>query len=465
MYFKQLLYITILITLTHTVIGQDLHLNIDNALNIVRKYHPVIKQSFLQNEIAKNELVAAKGVFDPSLQINNEEKTFDNKLYYKYNTTELKIPLWYGIDIKAGTENNIGERIDPSLTKNKNAFVGMSLDPFRGLIVDKRKSIINQAKSMVELTRNEQLLVINDLLLDASTAYWNWVNSFYNYSMLKKSVQNNKERYEIIQKSFQSGDRAAMDTVEAMTQLQSFEILQSQAEVDLQKARFELSNYFWTENGLPYELGAFVEPKDNLELGQINGKEIGSLEALIDQATKNHPKIKMTSSKLNILDIEKRIKTIELFPSLKLNYNVLDNNLSSISSNINTSNNYKYGLSLSMPLFQRKARGEIAKTKNKIEDLNWDRKYLSLEIENKVKSSFTEFYALKQQIKSNEQVLNANKLLFEAENTKFQMGESSLFLMNSREQKYIETVQKHNALKSKFYLSIYKNLWSMGALN
>jgi outer membrane protein TolC len=118
-----------------------------------------------------------------------------------------------------------------------------------------------------------------------------------------------------------------------------------------------------------------------------------------------------------------------------------------------------------MPLFQRQARGEIAKTKNKLEDLNWDRKYIALEIENKVRSSFADFYALKQQIRTNDAILNANKLLFETENTKFQLGESSLFLINNRELKFIETEQKQVLLKSKFYLSIYKNLWAMGALN
>jgi outer membrane protein TolC len=118
-----------------------------------------------------------------------------------------------------------------------------------------------------------------------------------------------------------------------------------------------------------------------------------------------------------------------------------------------------------LPLFQRQARGEIAKTKNKIEDLNWDKKYLTLEIENKVRSSFAEFYALKKQINGNEQIVNANKLLFDTENTKFQMGESSLFLINSRELKLIETEQKNIALKAKLYLSIYKNLWARGVFN
>ena len=116
---KPFIYTLLFIGCMGQAFAQEKSLSVENILDIVRKYHPVIKQSFLQNEMAKNELRASRGIFDPSIQINTDEKTYDNKLYYKYNTSELKIPLWYGIDIKAGTENNIGERIDPTLTRNK----------------------------------------------------------------------------------------------------------------------------------------------------------------------------------------------------------------------------------------------------------------------------------------------------------------------------------------------------------
>ena len=465
MQLKLFIFLLVYACFAGVAIGQDKTLNIENTLDIVRKYHPVIKQSFLQNEMSKNDLLATKSVFDPSFQMNTEEKTFDNKLYYRFNNTELKIPLWYGIDIKAGTENNIGERIDPSLTINNSAFVGVSLEPFRGILVDKRNSIVKQAKNFVELTKNEQLLVVNDLLLETTSAYWNWVNAYYINTILIRSVQNNKERYEVVKKSFFAGDRAAIDTTEALTQLQTFEIMQNQAALDLQKARLELSNYFWTANGMPYELEEEILPLSNFELNKISNIELGRLEELVDQAMQTHPKIKMTNNKSTILDIEKRLKTIELFPSLKLNYNALENNLSRISSNFNTSNNTKYGVTLTMPLFQRQARGELAKTKNKIDELDWNIKYITLEIENKVRGSFAEFYALKQQVKTNEGILIANKLLFDTENIKFQIGESSLFLINNRELKFIETEQKQIALIAKFYLSIYKNLWAMGSLN
>ncbi len=466
MFYKKIIFFTLLTCLIQNNYGQTNTLSVENVLAIVRKYHPVVKQSFLQNQIANNELIIAKSIFDPSIQINTEEKTFDNKFYYKSNLSELKIPLWYGIDLKAGMENNLGDRLDPRLTQNKSSFAGISIDPFRGILLDKRKAMVVQAKNFTELTKNEQLLVVNDLILEATTAYWEWVNAYYSYNILKKTVANNKERFEVIKNSYLSGDRAAIDTTESLTQLQSFEILETQATLDLLKAKNNLNNFLWTESGFPYELDNTIQPNEEFELVNVKSIDIDKLDALTQKAANTHPKLKMAENKLNILDVEKRIKTIELFPTLKMNYNILDYNLEpkNLLNHFSSTNNFKYGITLSMPLFQRNTRGEIAKTKNKIDEQNWNKKYISLEIDNKIKNSFSEFHSLKQQLMTNEKILVANKLLFETENIKFKLGESSLFLINNRELKYIETEQKNIALKSKFYLSIYKNLWAIGGL-
>lgn len=467
MKFKILINFILFISIQSIVLGQDNTLSIENVLGIVKKFHPIAKQASLQNQMASNELTISKSIFDPNIQFNTQEKSFDNKLYFKYSNAEIKIPSWYGIDLKAGIENNYGEKTDPSITKNTSSYVGISMDPFRGIVLDKRKAVVTQARNFIELTKNEQLLVINELLFDASTAYWNWVNAYYNYKVWTKSVTNNKVRFDVIKKSYLSGDKAPIDTTESLTQLQTFEIAETQAALELQKAKNELSNFFWTENGLPYDLLNSVQPDTQFESANVNKIELDNLEFLLQQAALNHPKIKMADNKLNILDLEKRLKTIELFPSLKMDYNVLNNNagLQNMVNTFSNTSNYKYGVSLTMPLFQRQARGAIAKTKNKIEEQSWNKKYISLEIENKVKNAYSEFYALKQQVKTNEAILNANKLLFDTENTKFQMGESSLFIMNSRELKLIETEQKHIALKTKLYLSIYKNLWAAGSFN
>ena len=446
--------------------GQENNLTIENLLSIVKMYHPIVKQSNLQNDIANNQLTISKSVFDPSFQYSSKEKLFDNKLYYKNNLAEIKIPTWYGLDFKAGVENNTGENIDPTLTKNLSSYFGVNIDPFRGILIDKRKAVVTQAKNFIDLTKNEQTLVINDLILDATSAYWNWVSSYYNLKILKKSVQNNKERFDVIKNSYLSGDRAPIDTIEAMTQLQTFEILETQANLELQKSKNELSNFCWTELGLPYELSNTIQPDSQFENNNVLNLDLDKLENLLQTGTNFHPKIKMVENKLNILNLEKRLKLIELFPNLKMEYNILDNNndFKNIVNNYNKFNNYKYGISISMPLFQRQTRGDIAKTKNKIEEQNWNKRNIILEIDNKIKNYYSEFYSLKQQLKTNEKILLSNKLLFDAENSKFKLGESSLFLINSRELKYIETEQKTVALKTKLFNTFYKVFWATGTL-
>ncbi|MEN9745167.1 MAG: hypothetical protein RL640_1005, partial [Bacteroidota bacterium] len=64
--------------------SQDMTLSLDNALNIVRKFHPIVNQSNLIINQASNSLQASRGIFDPTLMVNNDRKTFDNKQYFNY---------------------------------------------------------------------------------------------------------------------------------------------------------------------------------------------------------------------------------------------------------------------------------------------------------------------------------------------------------------------------------------------
>lgn len=88
-----------------------------------------------------------------------------------------------------------------------------------------------------------------------------------------------------------------------------------------------------------------------------------------------------------------------------------------------------------------------------------------LEIENKIKAYFNEALALQQQIKISESALNNFQRLFRAEETRFNMGESSLFILNSRENKVLEAQQKLLELKTKFFKSVIAIQWAAGVLN
>ena len=102
--------------------------------------------------------------------------------------------------------------------------------------------------------------------------------------------------------------------------------------------------------------------------------------------------------------------------------------------------------------------------KLKIKSQQLENSQQRLEIENKVKSYFNELMAMQKQVLLFDRNVKNQQLLVVAEEYKFSVGESSLFLVNSRENKLLETQQKLAELKTKFFKSMAALQWSAGQL-
>jgi hypothetical protein len=319
---------------------------------------------------------------------------------------------------------------------------------------------------MVQFSRQERLLAINDLLYDAADTYWKWVSAYQNYIIISELTAVTSKRFEFVKSTFVSGDRAAIDTIEALTQYQNMLAMQNQFWLELQTQRLFLSNFLWTSSNQPYELSEDIIPDSSWRMLAIKEYPLPSLEEALKQAIQFHPKLASMGIKQDVLNLEKRYKFQALLPTLDLNYNFLNSgySLGKAFSRPLFENNYKYGLQLGMPLFQRQARGEYGITKIKIADLNLKLQQSTLEIENKVRSSFNEVISLQAQTVLFQQNTYNQELLLRAEESKFSIGESSMFLVNARENKLLETQQKLNELKTKFFKSLLGIVWSTGQL-
>ena len=214
----------------------------DAFLNIVRAYHPVIKQAELMLQKAEADLTASRGAFDPALYYTSDQKTFDGKNYYNYNNAELKIPTWFGMELKAGLEGNYGDRTSSEVSLGKSSYAGVMLPLAKNLLMDKRRAVLQQAKLFLDQSKQEQLLYVNDLLYEAISAYWQWTVEYQYYKILTNAVKVNEDRYRLIKISAEQGDRPAVDTTEALTQLLNFRYLQNEAMMNFRGAGFELSN-------------------------------------------------------------------------------------------------------------------------------------------------------------------------------------------------------------------------------
>ena len=127
-------------------------------------------------------------------------------------------------------------------------------------------------------------------------------------------------------------------------------------------------------------------------------------------------------------------------------------------------NNFQYGLSLGIPLRLSQGRGEYRKAKLKITETQLQQSQKQLQIENKVKSYYNELVTLKLQIVLQEKAYKNYYALQRGEEIRFLAGESSLFLINARENKTLEALQKLQELKAKFFKTENLLQWSAGNL-
>ena len=442
-------------------------LSASQVMAIVKQYHPVAKQADIFIEKAKADVTIAKGMFDPVLKNESAQKTFDGTDYYYYNRPELSIPAWFGVEVSAGLEYLSGDRTDPMETKGETSYFGISVPLAKNLLMDKRRAALQTARIFREASAIEKRNTLNNLLLDAMKAYWSWAQQYQVYKILTDAVKVNEKRVELVNMAFRLGDRPAIDTTEALTQLQNFELLKSQAWLDFQNTGLELSVYLWTAEVQPYNLPAGVIPGDEVQLSNIAAASIPELNSLLDAARKNHPELVIYNYKLDVLGVEKKLKFQELLPTVNFRYNQLGIGYDVLKTATGPlfENNYQYALSFGIPLRLSQGRGEYRKAKLKITETQLQQSQKQWQVENKVKSYYNELLTVKSQVALQEKAYKNFLILQRGEEIRFQAGESSLFLINTRENKTLEALQKLQELKAKYYKTEYALQWAAGLLS
>lgn len=428
----------------------------------VKQYHPLAKQADIQVDKALAELMAARGAFDPSIELEASRKTFDGKNYYFYTNPQLSVPLPVG-NIKTGFENNGGDYITTEVTKGKSSYVGVEIPLAKGLLLDKRRAVLQQAKLLRSQSEQERLLMFNNLLFEAYVTYWQWAASYQQYIAYAKYTEVAGNRMRLVRIAFVNGDRAMADTVEAYTQIQIYQLLQAEAFLKLNNAKLELANYLWLENYTGYQLPGNYTPES---LQFTDTTSIKSIDDLLVQSATQNPVLQIYTFKLRSLEVERRLKFQSLLPYFSVKANMLNKGyyaLKNLHANF-MQNNYKWGVDFRIPLLLREARGDYKIAQLKIKETNLELINKRQQSENKIRSYFMEFSALVTQLQTTRNMYDNYQSLLRTEELKFSQGESSLFLVNTRETRLIEILQKQIDLAFKSYKAKYAMEWAAGLL-
>jgi len=427
----KLFYIFIFICSSLSLLGQNspTEFTYNEFLGYVKKYHPLVKQADLKLNEAQANLMQARGAFDPKIEIDFSEKQFKDSEYYSILNSSFKIPTWYGIELKAGFDNAEGIYVNPENTLPNSGLtsLGISVPVGQGLFINQRMADLRKAKIARNLNVAERNLQAVEVIYEASVSYVNWKRSFDEVKLYETYLENALIRYNGVSKLIEEGDKPAIDSVEAGIAVKTRRLNLEEAKLKFTKAKLELSNYLWLENNIPLELNDNLYPETTLsktikEVLQIN--ELGTID--LD----NHPKILALDTKIAMLKVDRKLKANALLPKLDLSYNYLSE--PSYIDNYRFED-YKIGVNFAFPIFLRKERGSLKLADLKIQDSEFGLQFERKNLENKLKAQQQEIVSLEKQQDYNDKLVKDFTTLLNAEDRLFEMGESSLFIINSRE--------------------------------
>lgn len=456
---NKFLFLAFLMIFSFNFAQDSLKISSAEFINIVKNYHPLALKYQLQNKMAAAEITKARGGFDPVLAGKLGEKNIDGTKYYEQKNLELGIPTWYGIDVHGSYNHLDGQKLNNSDTKGGLYQFGVTIPLAKNLLYDKRRAMLDQAKFGLKMTETEQAVLTNELLLEAENTYWEWVQNYEIYKLKTQIVENNKERLKLTRKTFEFGEKPAIDTIEALSQLQSFELQQKDAFLNFVKSTQQLQLFLWKDNQQFYELSAIIYPSDNLEQHLAYNDFEFLIHDVEARQISSHQSILYYQQKQNILESERRLKWQSFLPKLDFTYNFFNKENYSTDFLPLFDNNFQYGLKLEIPVFQREARANYEQAKLKLSQNELDTNMKMRELDVKIETYKNEMLNYYTQIDlSRKNLQNYRKLLY-AEETRYTNGESSLFLINSRENKVIEAQEKFISIRTKFLKSFNKLKW------
>jgi len=458
--FSLILWWVLFSTLSATAQLADDALSEFEYLELVLSNHPAAKRAENLREMGDFSVMAAKGNFDPYVYSKNKQKYFKDTDYYRLTNSGINLPTRMGISFQGGYDWNDGEFLNPenSVPNDGLWYAGVSVPLLQGLLFDENREALQLAFIDRNYYNNQANLILNDILLEASNYYWRWVQMNYQQEIIQDAYEFAALNFQNYKTSFIQGDKPAIDTLEAFIQLQNFAVQRQQIINDLESARLTLFTFLWEDADSPYdEIALRPTAFDELTISEMD-----SLRINLPVFVEDHPELRKYDLRIQQLAVENRMKREKLKPKLDVEYNFIQAPSADFRE-IQGLDNYNWGFSFSFPLFLRSERGALKMNNIKLENTTYEYQQKRLSIKNKARQYEFAFSNIAQQLNTYQSVVSQYERLLLAELRKFEIGESSIFLINYRQMSLVNAEMKLVELQSKYRLYYRQWLHSLGA--
>lgn len=428
-------FATWMMLLSGSLAGQPLTL--EDVLRSLEANYPPLLATLLERDVAAGANQQALGQFDTQLGMTAGSDQFG---YYPNERLDIGVSQnlrWQGASVYGGWRSGWGDfpsyrGIDE--TRNLGEFrTGFKLPLLRGRPIDERRAGLVQSRlgqRIADLTVDQQRLLVRQL---ASSRYWDWVAAGERARVAGELLRVAVERDRALREAAELGSIAKIEVTENERQ-----ILQRRAQIveatrGLQQAAISLSLFYRDSLGDPQLADAARLPAS---LPATQPLEDARVELDLSAALRKRPEIAAVIAQGEQTRVDMDLATNQTRPSLDLGVGVTSE--AGAGAVRRGPNELKATLTFLVPWQRRVADGKLQQASAKYGQLKQRERFARDQIAAEVRDAASAVRAAHERALLAAREVTVALDLADAERERFRLGDSTLFLVNLREQAAVD---------------------------
>lgn len=413
------------------------YLQLSEVLDSVRSNHPLLAAAGTAIERAEAQVLAADGAFDPRLEVDAtdvvtgryQSTTVDSKL--RVLTPMLGITPFVGWRIGRGAFPDYDEKL--RTLEGGELQVGASMPLLQGLRIDRPRADRSKAAIARRVATAEVGQRLLDVMRDASFAYWEWVAAGHRVDVRRSQLALALERGRQIDQAIERGNRAPIEALDNARLIAARETLLVNAERDQRRASLELSLHLRGADGVPIVPDSRQRPDLPEQPGALP-LEV-DLDAAVARGLRQAPRLKELGARSDIADVDVALARNLTLPRLDVSA-VASRGLGGVDPTLPDRSELALGIgaTLEVPIGMRTARGALASARADQRRIAADQQFAADRVAVEILAAHADLVAAKARSRLAARNGELAEQLAAAERTRFERGDSTVVLVNLREE-------------------------------
>ncbi|KTD45891.1 outer membrane component of multidrug efflux pump [Legionella rubrilucens] len=403
-------------------------LHLVDVLQSIDHHYPQVKIARLDIAKAQGEFIKAKGQFDPELEATTRSQPAGGYIN-NYGDTQFTVPtLYHGVKLFAGYRKGEGDwpiYYKNYLTNSGGEYrAGLSLPLLRDRLIDKQRTALLSSAELILMKQQDAEAIRIKIYQEAIQAYWQWVEAGLQLKTFEQLLHLAKQRQHAILQQAHQGDLPTLAISENQQQIIQREQLLNQGRMLFEQASVNLSLYYRNDKGKPIIPSKYAVPS----LAQASIPQTKSPVPLHE-----HPELKKLTNYTHIIQLKRDLARNALLPQLDATaYTFKQNGTGGDPLLIPQA--AMVGVSFKFPLLQRQAKGDLIQAESELRQIRVAKRFFYDQLHNDYLNMRIGIQRGIRQINLLIRELRLAQKVQYGETKKFYEGDSTLFLVNQREQ-------------------------------